>query len=92
MTMCITVDRAHLDRVLTVLQQQETPYLMEQVTKLCPDLTDDQVFLAIDYLTRSGQVCLTMDSNRMYWVRAARSSEIRERCPLPAAHGHVNTN
>jgi hypothetical protein len=71
--MCITVDRAHLDRVLTVLQQQETPYLMEQVTKLCPDLTDDQVFLAIDYLTRSGQVCLTMDSNRMYWVRAARS-------------------
>ncbi len=73
MTMCITVDRAHLDRVLTVLQQQETPYLMEQVTKLCPDLTDDQVFLAIDYLTRSGQVCLTMDSNRMYWVRAARS-------------------
>ncbi|OYT22008.1 MAG: hypothetical protein CCU26_00110 [Nitrospira sp. UW-LDO-01] len=73
MTMCITVDRAHLDRVLTVLQQQETPYLMEQVTKLCPDLTDDQVFLAIDYLTRSGQVCLTMDSNRMYWIRAARS-------------------
>ena len=73
MTMCITVDRAHLDRVLTVLQQQETPYRMEQVTKLCPVLTDDQVFLAIDYLTRSGQVCLTMDSNRMYWVRAARS-------------------
>ena len=70
MTMCITVDRAHLDRVLTVLQQQETPYLMEQVTKLCPDLTDDQVFLAIDYLTRSGQVCLTLDASRNYWVQA----------------------
>lgn len=23
--------------------------------RLCPDLTDDQVFLAVDYLTRSGQ-------------------------------------
>ncbi len=73
MTMCITIDRVHIDRVLTALQQQETPYLMEQVTALCPDLTDDQVFLAIDYLTRSGQVCLTMDINRTYWVRASRS-------------------
>lgn len=73
MTMCITIDRVHIDRVLTALQQQETPYRMEKLTQLCPDLTDDQVFLAIDYLTRSGQVCLTMDTNRMYWVRASRT-------------------
>jgi len=71
--MCITIDRVQIDQVLTALQQQETPYLMEQVTKLCPDLTVDQVFLAIDYLTRSGQVCLTRDTNRTYWVRASRS-------------------
>lgn len=73
MTMCITIDRVHINKVLTALQQQETPYLMEKVTKLCPDLTDNQVFLAIDCLTRSGQVCLTMDANRKYWVRASCS-------------------
>lgn len=73
MTMCITIDRVHIDRVLTALQQQETPYRMEQVTELCPDLTVNQVFLAIDYLTRSGQVRLTLDPNRTYWVRASCS-------------------
>ncbi|HMS85834.1 MAG TPA: hypothetical protein PKD12_19490 [Nitrospira sp.] len=73
MTMSITIDRGHIDRVLIALQQQERACLMEQVTELCSDLTDDQVFLAIDYLTRSGQVCLTLDTNRTYWVRASRA-------------------
>lgn len=71
MMMCITIDRVHIEQVLTALQQQGTSYLLENVTSLCPDLTDDQVFLAIDYLTRSGQVCLTMDTDRTYWVRAS---------------------
>ena len=73
MTMSITIDRGHIDRVLLALQQQERACLMEQVTALCSALTADQVFLAIDYLTRSGQVCLTLDTNRTYWVRASRA-------------------
>jgi hypothetical protein len=71
MTMGFTINRVHIERVLTALQQQKTPYLMEKVMELCPDLTVDQVFLAIDYLTRSGQVYLTMDPSRTYWVRAS---------------------
>jgi hypothetical protein len=30
----------------------------------------DQVFLAIDYLTVSGQVCLRVDANQTYWLMA----------------------
>jgi hypothetical protein len=71
--MSTTIDQVHIDQVLTALQQQATRCPMEEVSRLCPDLTDDQVFLAIDYLTRSGQVCLTRDINRTYWVQASRS-------------------
>ena len=70
MTMGITIDQGHIDRVLGVLQQQETRCLMEEVPRLCADLTNDQVFLAIACLTRSGQVCLTLDATRRFWVRA----------------------
>ena len=41
MTMGITIDQGHIDRVLSVLQQQETRCLMEEVPRLCPDLTND---------------------------------------------------
>lgn len=73
MTMSITIDQTHIDRVLTTLQQEGTCYRLEAVERLCPDLTLDQVFLAIDYLTRTGQVCLTLDTDRTYWVKAARA-------------------
>ncbi len=66
----VTIDRAHIDRVLTAVQQMGTRCPLEQVAGLCPDLRDDQVFLAIDYLTRSGRVCLTLDADRTYWVLA----------------------
>ena len=41
---------------------------MEEVASLCPDLTWNQVFLAIDYLSRTGQVCVMMDSEKTYRV------------------------
>ena len=72
MAMDITIDQAHLDRVLTVLQQQGMPYPLEGVVGLCPDLTWDQVFLAIDCLSRSGQIRLTLDANRTYRVQLSR--------------------
>lgn len=66
----ITIDLVQIDRVLTALQQQGRRCTLEEVLGFCPDLMDDQVFLAIDYLTRSGRVCLTLDVNRTYWVKA----------------------
>ncbi len=70
MTMSITIDQTHIERVLTALRERGTRCSLESVEGLCSDLTTDQVFLAVDYLTRSGQVCLTMDASRNYWVQA----------------------
>lgn len=68
--MGLTIDQVQIDRVLTVLQQHGTRCPFELIAGLCPGLTNDQGFLAIDYLCRTGQVCLTPDINRTYWVRA----------------------
>ena len=70
MTMEIGINQIHIEQVLTALQQQGTRHRLEEVEGLYPDLTPDQVFLTIDYLTRNGRVCLTLDCNRTYWVRA----------------------
>ncbi|MCP9448176.1 MAG: hypothetical protein NNA22_11500 [Nitrospira sp.] len=61
-----------IDRVRRGLEQLGTDCAMEEVVGLCPDLTWNQVFLAIDYLSRTGQVRVTLDKNRTYRVRAAR--------------------
>ncbi len=66
----ISIDRVQIKKVLTVLQQQASCYPLDKVSRLCPDLTADQVFLAIDYLSRTGQVCLTRDGERTDWVKA----------------------
>jgi len=73
--MHITIDQVHIARVLTALQQQPTGYRLEAVEGLCPDLTVDQVFLAIDYLSRTGQVRLTVDAHRTYWVTAVHPAD-----------------
>jgi len=70
MAMSITIDRVHIEEVLTALQQEGAGYRLEAVEGLCPDLTRDQIYLAIDYLTRTGLVCLTLDISGTYWVRA----------------------
>ncbi len=53
---------------LTALQQQGMRYRLDEIERLCPDPTCTQVLLAVDYLVRSDQACLTLDSNRTYWV------------------------
>ncbi len=70
MSVSLTIDQVQIDQVLTVLQQQGKRCPVDEVVGLCSDLTCDQVFLAIDYLSRTGQVCLTLDTNRTYSVRA----------------------
>lgn len=68
MAMSITIDRVHIKEVLTALQQEGTRCRLEAVEGFCPDLTRDQVYLAIDYLTRAGLVCLTLDISGTYSV------------------------
>ncbi len=70
MSMSTTIDQVQIDQVLTSLQQRGLRYPLEEVVELCPDLTWYQVFLAIDHLIQTGQICLTLDGNSTYWVKA----------------------
>jgi hypothetical protein len=66
--MGITINRNQIDQVLMVLQQQGKRCSEGEVVGFCSNLTENQVFLAIDYLTRTGQVCRTVDANQTSWV------------------------
>ena len=63
---------ATIERVRSALEQMGTDCPLEDVVGLCPELTWNQVFLAIDYLSRSGQVRMTLDPGRTYRVQACR--------------------
>lgn len=54
--MDITIHQGHIERVRQALQQQGIHYSLERVRALCPELTPDQVFLALDCLARRGLV------------------------------------
>ena len=60
-------------RVHRALEQLGTDCSMEEVVNLCPELTWNQAFLAIDYLSRAGQVRVTLDGDRTYRVQAHRT-------------------
>ena len=47
---------------------------MEEVVGLCPDLTWNQVFLAIDYLSRNGRLLVMVDPQRTYRVQALQQT------------------
>ncbi len=61
-----------IDRVRTVVKQQSTGCAMEEVVALCSDLTWNQVFLAIDDLSRSGEIRVTLDAGRAYRIQIYR--------------------
>ena len=56
-------------RIQTALKQLGTECPLEEVMNLCPDITWNQVFLAIDHLSRTGQVRIRLDADRTYWVQ-----------------------
>jgi len=60
---------ATYQRVHQALEKLGTDCSMEEVASLCPDLTWNQVFLAIDCLSRTGHVRVMMDSGRTYRVQ-----------------------
>ncbi len=57
-------------RVHCALEQLGIDCSMEELVTLCPELTWNQVFLAIDYLSRSGQIRMTLAGDRSYRVQA----------------------
>lgn len=63
-----------ISRVHSALEELGTDCPMEEIVGLCPELTWNQVFLAIDYLSRTGQIRVTRDSGRTYRVGTARPS------------------
>ncbi|MDF0676030.1 MAG: hypothetical protein P0120_17110 [Nitrospira sp.] len=61
---------AAIARVHSALEQLGIDCSMEELVTLCPELTWNQAFLAIDYLSRSGQIRVTRDDDRTYRVQA----------------------
>lgn len=61
---------AIVTRVHDALEQLGRECPLEEVTALCPELTWNQVFLAVDYLSRMGQVRVTLDSMNTYSAKA----------------------
>lgn len=61
-----------IDRVKVTLEQVGTDCPLEEMMDLCPDLTWNQMFLAIDDLSRRGEVQVTMEADRTYRVQAYR--------------------
>jgi len=58
------------DRIQTALERLGTECPLEEIMDLCPDITWNQVFLAIDHLSRTGQIRLRLDADRTYWVQS----------------------
>lgn len=65
-----------IQQVYEALEQRGTDCPLEEVSALCPHLTWNEVFLAIDYLSRNGQVRMTVDDGRTYRVEAVHSPAV----------------
>jgi hypothetical protein len=61
---------AQSGRILMQLEQLGTECPLEEVVDLCPDVTWNQVFLAIDHLSRTGHVRVRLDPSKTYWVQS----------------------
>jgi len=76
---------AIIERVHSALLQLGTDCAMEEVAGLCPELTWNQVFLAVDYLSRTDRIRITADAGRTYRVEAYRAGSTRTR-HTPTVH------
>ena len=60
---------AIIERVHQALEEYGKDCSMEEVVGLCPDLTWNQVYLAIDYLSKTGRIQVTLDPDRTYMIQ-----------------------
>lgn len=80
---------AIIDRVYHALEEFGASCSMEEVVGLCPDLTWNQVYLAIDYLNKTGKVRVTLDPDRTYSVQAYPVTT--DPSHVSSRRGHVQT-
>lgn len=73
--MGISINQAQIQRVLTEFQQQSGPCSVEKVQARCPDLTRDQIYVVIDYLTSTGQAYLALDIDGINYYGAKEESD-----------------
>ena len=66
-----------IQQVYDALEQLGTECPLEEVGALCPHLSWNEVFLAVDYLSRSGQIRMTVDDGRTYRVQAVHARELQ---------------
>ncbi|MCS6291476.1 MAG: hypothetical protein H8J66_00255 [Nitrospira sp.] len=66
-----------VQQVYNALEQLGTDCPLEEVGALCPHLSWNEVFLAVDYLSRSGQIRMTVDDGRTYRVQAVHDRELQ---------------
>ncbi len=64
-----------ISRVQSALENLGTDCPMEEVAGLCPELTWNQVFLAVDHLSRTGKVRMTLAQGRSYMVQALHTAD-----------------
>ena len=74
-------------RIQTTLEQLGTECPLEEVMNLCPEITWNQLFLAIDHLSRAGQI-------RIGWMLIGRTGFRRSRAHTTRllTLRHLNTN
>lgn len=65
-----------IQQVYQALKQLGTDCPLEEVGALCPHLTWNEVFLAVDYLSRSGQILMKADHGRTYRVEAVHAPAV----------------
>jgi hypothetical protein len=72
------------DQVINMLERTQVCDL-EEITRQCTDLTWNQVFLAVDRLSRSGEILLMPRGRGMYTLTFPHRQEGRpDRRPLPS--------
>lgn len=70
-----------MNRVKATLEQVGTACALEEMMDRCPDVTWNQMFLAIDDLSRRGEVRVTMEADRTYRVQV-RHPEASSSSPI----------
>ncbi len=67
-----------VETVQRVLQLHGRECLIEELMDLCPELTWNQVFLAVDHLSRTGHIQLKIDGTRNYRVKVLPHKPFRQ--------------
>ena len=80
---------AMIEEVHRALQTHGHECPMEDVPALCPEFTWNQVFIAVDYLSRTGQIQVKADSTRGYTVKVLSHTRFKQD-PARSVHDRLS--